>query len=342
MCDIFVQQSGAVRVTHSLWRVVRRVAAITTLAGLLMASAAAQTYPSGPIRFIVPYPSGGPADQVARAIAGKLAVSLGKPIVIENKSGGGGNIGTDEVARAAPDGLTLLLGTNGPLVVNRALYGKLPFDPQADFAPVSQVAEIPLVLVAHPSLPANTVQELIAYAKVNPGKVSYASSGPGSGGHLAGALLASRAGIDLVHIPYRGLAPALSDLLAGHVTLMVGGLLTVQPYIESGMLKALAVVTPARARAAPNLPTVAESGLPGFEIVSWYGVLAPAGTPPAIIDRLHREIVAALQAPDVHEQLFDKGGLQEIAGTPAQFTQTIAREIPQYAEIVRVTGAKPE
>ncbi len=328
--------------THSFRQVAGRATAIAALACLLSAGAAAQTYPGGPIRFIVPYPSGGPADQVARAIAGKLTVSLGKPIVIENKSGGGGNIGTDEVAKAAPDGLTLLLGTNGPLVVNKALYGKLAFNPQADFAPISQVAEIPLVLVAHPSLPANTVQELIAYAKANPGKVSYASSGPGSGGHLAGALLASRAGIDLVHIPYRGLAPALSDLLAGHVTLMVGGLLTAQPYIESGKVKALAVVTPTRARAAPNLPTVAESGLPGFEIVSWYGVLAPAGTPPAIIDRLHREIVAALQAPDVHEQLFDKGGLQEIAGTPAQFAQTIAREIPQYAEIVRVTGAKPE
>ena len=219
------------------------------------------------------------------------------------------------------------------------MYSKLPFDPVKDFAPISQVAEIPLVLLAHPSVPVNSVQELIAYAKANPGKLSYGSSGSGSGGHLAGALLASMAGIDLVHVPYRGMAPATSDLVGGHVKLMVGGLLAVKAFIDSGTLKALAVVTPQRTPAAPQIPTVAESGLPGFQIVSWYGLLAPAKTPPEIIKRLHADIVAALNQPDVKEKLFVQGGLDRIASNPDEFAATIRREIPEYARIVKLTGA---
>jgi tripartite-type tricarboxylate transporter receptor subunit TctC len=315
----------------------------------LLALAAAVTTPvacaqptavgTAPVKIIVPYPPGGPADVVARTLANKLAISEGRPFIVENRSGAGGNIGTDEVAKAPADGLTLLLGTNGPLVVNAALYSKLPFDPVKDFAPITQVAEIPLVLLAHPSVPVNSVQELIAYAKANPGKLSYGSSGVGSGGHLAGALLASMAGIDLAHVPYRGMAPATSDLVAGHVKLMVGGLLAVKSFIDNGTLKALAVVTPHRAAAAPQIPTVAESGLPGFQIVSWYGVLAPAKTPPEIIKRLHDDIVAALNLPDVKEKLFVQGGLDMVASSPDEFAATIRREIPEYARIVKLTGA---
>jgi tripartite-type tricarboxylate transporter receptor subunit TctC len=299
-------------------------------------------YPAGPVRFVVPYPPGGPADLVARSLSIKLSQRLGKPFIVENRSGAGGNIGTDEVAKAAPDGLTILLGTNGPLVVNLSLYKKLPFDPQKDFAPISQVAEIPLVLLVHPSVPVNSVQELIAYARANPGKLSYGSSGVGSGGHLAGALLASMAHIDLVHVPYRGMEPATTDLLAGHIKIMVGGLLAALPSMHAGTLKALAVVTPHRATLAPTIPTVAESGLPGFEIVSWYGVLAPAKTPRAIVDELHDGIIDALNAPDVKLRLFGEGGLEKVASTPEQFAATIAREIPEYARIVKLTGATAE
>ncbi|WP_460873642.1 tripartite tricarboxylate transporter substrate binding protein [Paralcaligenes ginsengisoli] len=319
------------------------ILALAAMGATLTASSAAaksDSYPSHPVKIIVPYPPGGPADIVARALSAKMGASMGQTFVVENRSGAGGNIGTEEVARAVPDGYTLLLGTNGPLVVNVSLYDKLPFNPLKDFAPISQVATIPLVLLAHPSVPVNSVQELIAYAKAHPGKLTYASSGMGSGGHLAGALLASMAGIDIIHVPYRGVAPATTDLLAGHVNFMVGGLLAALPSLKSGSLKALAVVTPQRSVLEPGIPTVAESGLPGFEIVSWYGVLAPGGTPKPIIDKLHDAIIAALQKPDVDDMLFKKGGLEKVAGTPQQFTATLQREIPQYARIVKLTGAK--
>lgn len=330
------------------WKVRRRVlAGLFSLVGtaVVATGALAQTsskshYPAHPVRIVVPYPPGGPADIVARALASKMTVSLGQPFVVENRSGAGGNIGAEEVARAAPDGLTLLLGTNGPMVVNLPLYGHLPFDPVRDFAPISQIAQIPLVLLAHPSVPVKTVQELIAYGKAHPGQLSYASSGPGSGGHLAGALLAQRAGIDMAHIPYRGMAPATTDLLAGHVKLMVGGLLAALPYMKDGSLKALAVVTPQRAKLAPEIPTVSESGLPGFQIVSWYGLLAPAKTPPEIVQQLYRSVVDALNQPDVNKALFVDGGLEKVASTPAQFAAQIKKEIPEYTEIVKTTGAK--
>ena len=308
--------------------------------GISFGASSQEAYPTKPIRIIVPYPPGGPADIVARALSSKMSARLGQPIIVESRSGAGGNIGTEEAARSAPDGYTLLLGTNGPLVVNVSLYSKLNFDPLKDFAPISQVATIPLVLLAHPSVPVNSVPELISYAKSHPGKLSYASSGAGSGGHLAGALLASMAEIDITHIPYRGAAPATTDLLAGHVNLMVAGLLAALQHVDAGTLKALAVVTPKRATLKPDIPTVAESGLPGFEIVSWYGILAPAGTPKPIINTLHEAIIEALNAPDVQETLFKKGGLEMVGSTPEEFTETLKREIPQYARIVELTGAK--
>jgi tripartite-type tricarboxylate transporter receptor subunit TctC len=320
----------------------RRVAlALALLVGPLPALAQA-TYPSGPVRLVVPYPAGGPASIVAHAIGEKLSETLGQPVIVDNRSGAGGNLGTEIVAKAPPDGQTLLLGTNGPLVVNVSLYGSLPFDPLKDFAPICYVASIPLVLIAHPSVPAKNVQEIVALAKAKPGDLSYASSGNGSGGHLAGALLSSMAGVEMVHVPYRGAAPATTDLIGGHVPLMFDGLAAALPYIKSGKVKALGVGTPRRAAGAPDIPTIAEQGLPGYEIDSWYGVLAPAGTPRPIVDRLNREIVRILDLPDVKETLFVKSGLERVASTPDEFASIIAREIPQYEEIVRISGAKAE
>jgi tripartite-type tricarboxylate transporter receptor subunit TctC len=305
-------------------------------------SLAQPAYPTGTIRIISPYPAGGPATIVAQAISEKLREVIGQPVIVDNRPGAGGNLGTDAVAKSAPDGHTLLLGTNGPLVINVSLYPSLPFDPLKDFAPITQVASIPLVLLVHPSVRANTIQELIALAKAKPGLLGYASSGSGTGGHLSGALLASMAGIDIQHIPYKGVAPATTDLLGGHVQMMFGGLLAALPYIKSGKAKALGVVTPKRATLAPDIPTVAESGLPGYEIVSWYGVLAPAGTPKPIVSRLHGEIMKILQLPDVRERLYVKGGLEHIGISPEEFAATLRREIPEYARIVKLSGAKAD
>ena len=302
----------------------------------------AADYPSGPVHIIVPYPAGGPADLVARTIAEPLSERLGEPVVVESRAGAGGNIGTDYVAKAEPDGHTLLLGTNGPLVVNGSLFASLPFEPLEDFAPITQIASIPLVLIAHPSVPADTVEELIELAKSRPGEITYASSGIGSGGHLAGALFASSADVSMVHVPYAGAAPSMTDLIGGHVDLLFVGLTAAQPHLESGKAKVLGVAMPRRATAAPDIPTIAESALPGFEITSWYGVLAPAGTPEPIIERLHKEIVEILATPEVHESLFVKHGLEPIAGTPQEFTETLEKEIPEYARIVDLAGAKQE
>ena len=321
---------------------IRAVLVALALAIVPRASIAQPAYPTGSVRIISPYPAGGPASIVAQAIAEKLREPLGHAVIVDNKPGAGGNLGTDLVAKAPPDGHTLLLGTNGPLVINVSLYKSLPFDPLKDFEPITQVAQIPLVLLVHPSVPANNVRELIALAKANPGKLGYASSGSGSGGHLSGALLASMAGIDIQHIPYKGVAPATTDLLGGHVQMMFGGLLAALPHIKSGKVKALGVVTPKRAALGPDIPTIAEQGLPGYEIVSWYGILAPAGTPKPVVTRLHAEIMKILQMPDVREQLFVKGGLEYVGSTPEEFAATLRREIPEYARVVKVSGATPD
>jgi tripartite-type tricarboxylate transporter receptor subunit TctC len=320
----------------------RTVEAVWIVLSMAVASmAAAQTYPNGPVRLVVPYPPGGAASLMGHTLAEKLKESLGQPFVVEHRGGAAANMGTDYVAKAPPDGQTLLLGTNGPLVINVSLMNKLPFDPLKDFAPISFLASIPLGMGVPSSFPANTLAEFIALAKANPGKYNYASSGEGSGGHLAGALLASMAEIRINHVPYKGAGPALSDLVGGHVDMLFIGYVSLEPHIKSGRVKVLAVATPRRAATAPNVPAVAET-LQGFEIDSWYGLLAPAGTPPAIIATLHRESVRALQLPDVKEKLFVQGGLEYVGSTPAEFAARLRREIPQYARVVKLTGAKNE
>lgn len=302
-----------------------------------------QSWPSGPIRIVVPYAPGGPADLTARSIGGKISEALGVPVVIESRDGAGGNIGTALVARAAPDGQTLLLGTNGPLVVNPSLMASVPFDPVADFAPITYLADVPLYLAVPAALPAASLVDLLAMAKVAPGAVSYASSGIGSGGHLAGALLGQMAGVGLTHVAYRGAAPATADLLSGRVQMLFVGLPVVQQHVLAGRLRLLAVATRRRTGNAPEVSTVAEAaGLPGFSIASWYGLLAPAGTPRPIIERLHAEATRALAAPEVRELLFTRNGLEPNGAGPDAFAAAIVAEIPEYRRIVRLAGANQE
>ena len=312
------------------------------LAALVFATCASgQTYPTGPIKLVVPYPPGGAAGLVALTLGEKLKEALGQPVIVDHRPGAAANTGTDFVAKSAPDGHTLLLGTNGPLVINVSLMSSLPFDPLKDLVPVSHLASIPLALVVHAGVPANSLADLIALARARPGKLNFASSGEGSGGHLAGALLASMADLKMAHVPYKGAAPALNDIVGGHVEMLFVGYVSVVPHIKSGKLKALAMATPKRASAAPGIPAVAET-LPGFEIDSWYGLLAPAGTPPAVIARLHHETVKALQMPDVREKLFVQGGLEYIGSTLGQFSANLRREIPLYAKVVKIAGARSE
>jgi tripartite-type tricarboxylate transporter receptor subunit TctC len=316
-----------------------------TLLAALAASpqAQAQTWPSGPIRIVVPYAPGGPADLVARSIGSKLGEALGVPVAIESRDGAGGNIGTALVARAAPDGQTLLLGTNGPLVVNPSLMASIPFDPIADFAPITYLADVPLYLAVPAALPATSLAQLLAMAKAAPGSVSYASSGIGSGGHLAGALLGQMSGAPLTHVAYRGAAPATTDLVGGRVQMLFVGLPVVQQHVLAGRLRLLAVATPRRTGNAPEVPTVAEAaGLPGFSIASWYGLLAPAGTPRAIIERLHAEATRALAAHEVRDLLYTRNGLEPNGAGPDAFAAAIAQEIPEYRRIVRLAGAHQE
>jgi tripartite-type tricarboxylate transporter receptor subunit TctC len=317
------------------------IAAALLLPLSLTGLARAADYPAGPVRIVVPFPAGGPADLVARTIAARLSDALGQPVLVESRDGAGGNIGTAQVARAAPDGQTLLLGTNGPLVINVSLVAALPFDPLRDFAPVSLLASVPLYLAAHAaSVPAGTPQELVAWLRSRPGgEVSFASSGVGSGGHLAGVLLSSMTGVPLTHVPYRGAAPAVTDLIGGRVPLLFVGLPAVAPHLDNGRVKLIGVATPRRTTARPDVPTIAEGGLPGFEIASWYGLLAPAGTPRPVVERLHRETVRILRVPEVQEVLFVRNGLEHVGSTPKDFAATLRREIPEYQRIVRLSGA---
>ncbi len=320
---------------------VRRFAvALIALACAALVPAHAQvTFPDKPIRLIVPFPPGGGADNLARAIVPKAAQILGQPIVIENKPGAGGNIGAAEVARAAPDGYTLLQGTNGTHGINQALYAKPGFDALKDFTPVARWTVIPAMLVVHPSVPATNVQELIAYIRAHPNKVSFASAGNGTTSHLAGVLFKNATGTDIVHIPYKGGGPALAGLLAGDVQMMIDLMVSVYPNAKAGKIRGLGVTTMQRVSTAPELPTLDESGLPGFRIAASDGVYAPAGTPRAIVDRLNAAFRQALEDPQVRENLVSRGAFP-VPGSPDDLAKHVADEYPAWIRLVKDSGAK--
>jgi tripartite-type tricarboxylate transporter receptor subunit TctC len=311
------------------------------LFALLSVGAAGQTaYPAKPVRFVVPSSAGGGTDIIARSVAHKLSESLGQQFVVENRPGAGQMIGIELVAKSPADGYTLLM-TASTLAINPIMYKKVSYDPQRDFAPITQAASLPNVLVVHPSLPAKSVAELIALAKRQPGRINYASAGIGTSPQMSMELLKSMAKIDMVHIPYKGSAPGVVDLLAGQVTVMTPNVLTALPHIKSGRLRALAVTSAKRSEALPEVPTIAESGLPGYDSVQWYGVLAPAGTPREIVARLHVEIARALRAPDVRERLAADGA-EPVGSSPEEFAAFIKSEIEKWARVASAAGIRAE
>ncbi|MGZ8197110.1 MAG: Bug family tripartite tricarboxylate transporter substrate binding protein [Burkholderiales bacterium] len=307
-----------------------------------MSVADAQTaYPARPIRFIVPFTPGGSGDIFARPVAQKMSEAMGQQVVVENRPGSGGVIGTEAAAKAAPDGYTIMMGLTANVAVNPSLYPKLPYDPLRDFAPVTLVAAAPYVLVVPPSLPARNVKELIALARPKPGDLAYASLGSGSMGHLSGELFASMAGVKLLHVPYKTLGQLIPDLISGQVQLFFLGVASAQPHVRSGKLRAVAVSGAKRSPALPQVPTVSESGVKGFEVTGWYGVFVPAGTPPELIARLHKEIVRALAMPDVRERLSSEGA-ELVSNSPREFDAFVRSELVKWAKVVKLSGAKAE
>jgi tripartite-type tricarboxylate transporter receptor subunit TctC len=308
---------------------------------IICITAPAQDYPAKTIRFIAPNLPGGPTDILARLIGQKLAESMGQPVVVENRAGAGGNIGTEVAAKSPPDGYTLVTGNNATFGANMSLYKHLGFDPLKDFAPIVLVATQPNILVVHPALPVTSVRQLIALAKARPGQLNYAGSGMGAAAHLAAELFKSMARVDIVHIPYKSAGPALVDVIAGQNQLMFASSLSVQPHIKSEKLRALAVTTAKRSRLMPALPTLAEAGVPGFEATTWHGVLTTGGTPPAIVNKLSAEINRILRLPDVRERLGVLGA-EIIGGTPQEFAAHIQREIPKWAKVIKDAGVRLE
>jgi tripartite-type tricarboxylate transporter receptor subunit TctC len=320
-------------------------AALTALLAAALCCAApaahAQAYPSKPIRLVVPFPPGGSADILGRALGQKLSEGLGQPVLVENRPGAGTAIAAEAVAKSAGDGYTLMLGTVSSHAINPALNPKLPFDPVRDFVPVSLVASIPFALLVHPSVPVKDVRELVDYARRQPGKLDYSSAGNGTSNHLAAELFEAMTRTHMVHIPYRGSAPALQDLIAGRVALMFDLVLTAAPHVKSGAVRGLAVTGDKRSGVLPELPTVAESGVPGYEVSAWFGVFAPAGTPRAVVDRLNAEIGRALAAPDLRQRLVSQGA-DPVTSSPDQFAAYLKTEIAKWAKVVKDAGVQPE
>jgi tripartite-type tricarboxylate transporter receptor subunit TctC len=319
----------------------KRIASLLLGAALAVfaAFAHAQAWPSKPIKWVVPFAPGGTTDILARVVGEKLAIALGQPVVVENKPGAGGGVGADFTAKAAPDGYTIMGGTISTHAINASLYNKLPYDPVKDFVAITLIARVPNMLVVTPSIPANNVKELIALLKANPGKYSFASSGNGTSQHLSGELFKTMAGVDMQHIPYKGSPPALQDVVGGQVAMTFDNITTAWPLAKGGKLKALAVTTAKRSAIAPDVPTLAESGLPGFEVGSWQGVFAPAGTPPEIVKRLNTEIVKILKLPDVQEKLVGLGA-EPVGNTSEEFTAMVKAEVVKWADVVKKSGAK--
>ena len=302
-------------------------------AGIRTTEADAAHYPTKPIRLIVPFPPGGGTDIIARTLGQRLFEAWGQTVVVDNRAGANGIIGSDILAKAKPDGYTLLLAI-ATHAINPSLYSKLPYDTARDFAPITQLSEYPFILVVHPAVPAHSAKELIAVAKARPGQLSYASSGNGSGPHLGVELFKTMAQIDMVHVPYKGAGPANIDLLAGQVQVMFNNLLSSLPMIRAGKLRMLAVTSLKRSPAVPELPTISESALPGFAVTGWHSMFAPAGTPPAVIDKIQRGVAAVLQVREVNERLAGEGA-QPVGSTPQQFTEFLQAETQKWAKVIR-------
>ena len=302
--------------------------------------AQAQAYPQKPVKVVVAFTAGGTTDILARTVTQQLSEKLKQPFVIDNKPGAGGNLGTELVVRSAPDGYTLIVNSVGPIAVNPTLYGKMPYNPLTDLVPIVQIADVPNVLVIHPSVPANTMEELVAYAKANPGKLNYGSTGIGTSSHLSSFMLSKRVGFEATHIPYKG-ADALKDLLAGRIQFMFATIPSVMPHITAGKLKPIAVSSLKRSRSMPDVPTVVEKGFPQFEAGSWFGFFAPKGTPDEVITLVNKAVNDVLQVPAIEQQMVAQGA-DPAGGTPAQFGQFVQREHDKWRVIVRESGAKAE
>jgi tripartite-type tricarboxylate transporter receptor subunit TctC len=317
---------------------------ITLIAALLLAiagTAHAQTYPDKPIRLLVGFAAGGPADIMARLVGDKIAEAWGKPVIVENVTGGAGNVAADRVAKAAPDGYTLMAAASATIVTNPSLYQKLGFDPVKDFIPITQVVYTPNLLAVPADLPVKSVAELVAYARAQPGKVTFGSAGVGTSQHLAGELFKTMAGIDITHVPYRGIAAVMPDLLAGRISMVFGNITAVLPFVREGRLRALAVTSTRRWASVPDLPTMIEAGYKDFDSTAWFSLMAPAGTPAPIIDKIHQETVRILARPEIRKR-FDEIGMEPIGNTPAEFAAVIAAETPQWAKVIKDAGVKAE
>ena len=317
-------------------RIVKGLVALMLAA--FASTANAQAWPAKPIKWIVPFAPGGTTDILARTIGEKLARALGQPVIIENKPGAGGGVGAEFTAKAPPDGYTIMGGTISTHAINASLYKSLPYDPVKDFVPITLIVRLPNMLVVNPDVPAKNVAELIALLKANPAKYTFASSGNGTSQHLSGELFKAMAGVEMQHIPYKGSPPALQDVVSGQVTMTFDNITTAWPLAKAGKLRALAVTTAKRASIAPDVPTLAESGLPGYEVGSWQGVFAPAGTPPEIVKRLNAEIVKIINLPDVKEKLLGLGA-EPVGNTPEEFAVLVKAEIVKWADVVKKSGA---
>ena len=314
------------------------LALTAAIAVLAAAPAAAQNYPTKPVKFVTPYPPGGTTDILARLLGTKLQQSLGQPFLVESKAGAGGNVGTDSVAKAPGDGYTILMGASGPLAINVSLFKNLPYNPEKDLAPVVHVASVPLVLVVHQSFPAKNVKELLALLKAKPDGYSYASAGNGTPQHLSAELFKQLTGTKMVHVPYKGSGPAINDLVGGQVPIAFESLIPILPQLKGGKLRPLAVTSLKRSALLPDVPTLDESGVKGYESIAWYGVVAPGKTPKPIVDKLNAEMVKALRDPDIKQRLAEMGSA-EVAGSPEKFGALIKAEIAKWAPVVKASGA---
>ena len=320
----------------------RLPAVVAAVVALAAQAALAQSWPAKPIRLVVPFAPGGSSEIIARSLAAPLSAALGQQVYVDNKPGGAGNVAMEEVKRAPADGYTMILGHVGVLAVNPALFGKaLPYDPVKDFIPVTLVATVPNVIAVNPDLSVTTLAELVRKAKAEPGKLNYGSAGNGSAGHLAMEYFKQQAKVDIVHVPYKGTGPMLTDLMGGQTQLTFNGVPPIIGQIKGGKLRPIAVGSSKRVPSLPDVPTIAESGYPGFETSQWYGILLPAGTPAPIVERLHREIVAALAKPDTTRRIVEDGGVA-VGNSPAEFAALIAREEKRWGEVVRNAGVKPD